>query len=459
MSSAFAADNQQIFAPNYLATSSETANGKELVWGPTLKSVQPITFNHEALRASAMSSSKSARARPQTVESAVINPESEMPRARPEVSSVVSFVAGFSTYSTTFDHVERHGNGNYSWFGHVDGSEFLSHFAVVDGSIAGEIWLPASTPGGFHYSLISRAGQRFLVQWNEVEVGRLLANDQKSSAPGSTMPMEMMTITIPVCAVAMKSFPLPPEREPYEQVNLLYVYDTTSVTWFGNYARETDPVAVEADLRAFLRASADHINLTLQNSKPGADYRVNLVRIEKVNYTSAGRLGDDITWAINSPEVAALRAFYGADSVGLWVGPPNPDWGGLAVGFNGGGLTPQFDGFHVNYVGGGGEVAAHEFGHIIGMQHQPEEPTVDPHPFFPFAYGHFVNGIFRDAMSYFIYALCPDSCPVVPIYSNPSVLVGGVPTGIPDKRENWRAITPAFLVVSQYHNRNECSEK
>lgn len=421
-------DASELFTKTYASSSPERVEGATAVLGPTL-SVDPMNFNLGVLfhpKVEAFRAKKFGA----TVELNV-DLEPEMVPAQ-----MVEFQVDGMFYKAILSHAEirsSSGRTDYSWSGYVQGSQFTTHFNVDGSGVAGEIYLPMSAPNGFHRSITTHDGTTFLVQWNEKVISQSLVNDQvKQLAIDAVINIEGPQLVGP-----------PRRRFSRDEtvIDLLYVYDTTSLACFGG-----SPEQALDGLKAQLRNAVDAINGTITDSKPVGKYRVRLVGMVPApgNYTSKGEPFEDLCWLSSSTEVGALR--NQADVVGLWVGVSN-SYSGLAIEYTGDSRSA----FHVICVSGGALVATHEFGHLLGMNHQPEFAPVPDQVPFSFAYGHYVNGIFADAMSYYSSRLCPNDCPAIPVYSCPHVLVdGGVPTGILNERENWRTIDITFPIVSKF---------
>jgi len=82
----------------------------------------------------------------------------------------------------------------------------------------------------------------------------------------------------------------------------------------------------------------------------------------------------------------------------------------------------------------------------MGLMHNPESATHTPA--FPYAFGHYVNGSFSTVMSFA--SSCGQGCPRVPHFSNPQVFFNNQPTGIPDARDNARALNNTAETVANF---------
>ena len=88
---------------------------------------------------------------------------------------------------------------------------------------------------------------------------------------------------------------------------------------------------------------------------------------------------------------------------------------------------------------------AHELGHNMGSQHNPENGSG---PTFPYAFGHYVNGSFRTVMSYA--DPCTSGCTRVAHFSNPVINYNGLATGIDNARDNARSINNTADSIANY---------
>lgn len=88
---------------------------------------------------------------------------------------------------------------------------------------------------------------------------------------------------------------------------------------------------------------------------------------------------------------------------------------------------------------------AHELGHNMGSQHNPENGSG---PTFPYAFGHYVNGVFRTVMSYS--DPCTSGCTRVAHFSNPVINYNGYATGIDNARDNARSINNTADSIANY---------
>ena len=400
---------------NNLATdvllSYSSAEPNNLYWDSTFKEVSAINFNPSVLPSGNGHKSFKKMA-----------------------TSGTTFQIDGADYKIVQEKFEERGLDNYSWFGYVEDSQFLSHFAVYNGAVAGEIWLP----NGGHRSVLTRGGQQFLVKWDEEEISRGLADDQipdfsfglgDTGAPGGTTHEIRRRLSSLSC---------PKGQELVWEKPLLYIYDTTALQWFRGD---------EDALQTFAQASADGVNAVHVNSLI-PNYRVRLAGVREVKYTSAGELSADAGWMQISEEVADLKAKTGAIEVGFIIGTTE----GMGVGLAGGGFADpdRHPPIHVFRAGGGVDTAIHEEGHNDGAGHQIED-WVGWMPA-PFAYDWFKDGLGRGIMAIWRSDLCPNDCLALPVLSNPNVFVNegrelglaGVPVGVPGKAENWRMPALAY---------------
>jgi hypothetical protein len=88
---------------------------------------------------------------------------------------------------------------------------------------------------------------------------------------------------------------------------------------------------------------------------------------------------------------------------------------------------------------------AHELGHNMGSQHNPENGSGAT---FIYGYGHYINGSYRTVMSYV--DPCSSGCTRRPYFSNPAVMFSGFPTGVVDARDNARSINNTADTIANY---------
>lgn len=416
-SASFAADDQLLFTPSYLPISSKTAEGKDLVWDKTFRSVQVINFNSDALVNVA---SKKVRLQTQS-----------------QTAASVSFVVGFDTYTAVLDHVEYREADNYSWFGRMEGSDFLSHFAIVKGAVAGEIWGP-----GWRRSVLTRnGGTTYLVEYDEAEVSRLLQHDQLDDSVLSSIAPQVIRKAASL-SDSRFSRVVPPRgcaatQVLVEQENLAYLYDESADEAFGRD---------ETRVHAFLQSLADGINAANANSNYPS-YRVNLVEVVKADgYTAGARLIDDYEWAENSsPQVAAIKEKHGHNTVIGFVVGSSPSAADTLAGQAFGDYTDfvrfGIDPFHLVRVGGGAIAAEHEWGHNQNMHHQKSDPAT-PQNVSPY-YGYVESGFGSDIMATYVAGEICDNCVRFQAFSNFNAFYKGKRIGALDASNAW-AIPLAF---------------
>lgn len=200
----------------------------------------------------------------------------------------------------------------------------------------------------------------------------------------------------------------------------------------------------EVGLEVTISQAVNQANIVFENSDVAMSF--NMLLATEIDYDESGVITSDLAWLEESEEVLLLRDSLGADLVSLVVeeatggcglapvtiGPFDIHWEESAY------AVMVFDCMIANYL------LAHEHGHNLGLRHDPQNDG-GLHPAYPWAFGHIVPGSFRTIMAYPHYCV-PDGsgedadCPLVPYFSNPDKLVEGVRVGIPDLRDNHRAL-------------------
>lgn len=162
--------------------------------------------------------------------------------------------------------------------------------------------------------------------------------------------------------------------------------------------------------------------------------------------------------ARNSANIQAERTAAGADVVSVLV-DSHVTLGVCGVAFvqrpgctlptatPGCGVGATFNAFAYNVVSQTCAIVtdafAHEFGHNLGGEHNPENGPTPAQASFPHSFGHFVNGAFETVMS----VRRPVGTPQILNFSNPNVVVGVQPTGVVGTRNNAltvNTLSPTF---------------
>ena len=206
---------------------------------------------------------------------------------------------------------------------------------------------------------------------------------------------------------------------------------------------------------------ADRIELEVEefneiNQNSGVDFRVELARSLRVNYTESHtrqshpevngwKASTDLLRLRNPSDgwmdrIHAERDLYDADMVILLV-DDIPDIVGQAYHV---GVDHQ-DAFCVMIWNSTGFTFAHEFGHLIGMWHDPKNSPKASSPVVPYSYGfaYVWTGAgpnFRTVMSYDSECRDAGGCRLIPAWSTPKVKYGpkNIPIGTAKTHDNAR---------------------
>lgn len=195
-------------------------------------------------------------------------------------------------------------------------------------------------------------------------------------------------------------------------------------------------------------------NLSYQNS--GVVHRLRLVKTLEVDYTETGSSSTDLTRlrAKNdkmADEVHAYRAAYGADIVSLIVERMDDACG---IGYLMTNVATSFTSSAFNVVARGCATGiyafGHEVGHNMGLRHDVyEDPGTTP---FPDAHGYVELGArFRTVMAYNDACTAQGfSCRRTANFSNPDILLEGVPTGLTATANAVRVLNSTRTTVAGF---------
>ncbi len=316
--------------------------------------------------------------------------------------------------------LERRGANDFTWLGRVDqgGGEVV--LTVKNGYLSGLVYGPAGV-----YQIIPQAA----------EVHRLVQLDHG---------------LFPECAGAVEPPPLlvpqellpQPKVDPLDRVEVMVLYTPQARSEAGGTAQ----------VEAVAQNAVDITNLAYANSQ--ITVRMYLVHTEEATRNDSGNISADLSWLSGNADVATLRNTHAADMVSLLVSN-----GGNACGVGyvqrspGSGFASSAFQVTALSCAVGNLSFAHEFGHNMGCEHNPEDSSAWPaNGSYPWSYGHWYSGNYRTVMSYA--NPCSGGCTRHPYFSNSNVMFQGQPTGILDQRENYRTINATAEYVTNFRQSN-----
>jgi hypothetical protein len=241
----------------------------------------------------------------------------------------------------------------------------------------------------------------------------------------------------PVKRVTVTPLSLTFSSSPRQVVDLLVFSTPAAEAQAGSKAALWNEIA----------AAVKQANEAYVNSQ--VNHRMRLLDIQSINYTEAAYvpgdnttgIGADILRLINKSDgyldgVHGIRDQVGADIVALIEAPAGSDpKGGISKTMHS--VSPSFesDAFCVvrrTVLNGTSFGLAHEIGHIMGCGHDHAQAVIDGADgggAYPYSYGYIFQAggtTYGDIMSY-----PPAGASRIPYFSNPDVLFGAVPTGVP----------------------------
>lgn len=327
--------------------------------------------------------------------------------------------------TVVFDRLQKHASDRFSWFGHLKGQpQEQVFFSAVKGHYAGSLF---TKTGVFEFTP---------VQKNHMRIAELITENfpECDGEKGINDAIENSEI----------------DSIDYQNQNAANIQNNSGVIDFDVMVLYT-PEAKQgaggtAAIEATAQAAVDGMNLSFINSQVNA--QANLSYTGMIQYNDSGDLSDDLTWLRNNASVAQLRTAYGADMVSLLV-----NGGGCGIGYVMRSPGPGFAGSAFQITGRGCAVGnltlAHEFGHNMGLEHNPENSSTDSDgASFPWSFGHYHDGSYRTVMSYS--SPCDSSCGRRQYFSNPDVLFNDLETGIDGERDNARTLGQTTSIIAAF---------
>jgi hypothetical protein len=302
------------------------------------------------------------------------------------------------TFTAIKDRMEKRGPNRYTWFGRIKGVKHSQVILTVEnGSLAGNITLD---------------GQMYQVR----DIGNGMHSVREIDQ--SAFPDEFPPIPIDVGPDELDA----PEGSMLDDGSIIDIMVAYTVA-----------AAVGGNIASEIQLAIDETNQSYANS--GINPTLRLVHTAQVSYTESGNIQTDLSRLKNPADgymdnVHSLRDTYGADMVSLWVA----NGGGFC------GIAYLMAIVSISFENYGFQVTArscatgyysfgHEFGHIQSARH---DWYVDPTNNSPYTYNHgYVDpgDAWRTIMAY--RDDC-GSCPRIQYWSNPDVLYGGIPMGVPE---------------------------
>lgn len=313
-------------------------------------------------------------------------------------------------------HHEPRSGKNMVWRGRLQ-ADAKSKVTLTfhDGVLIGHIQTGNDTfvirPGRRGRSKVERLNPAsFAPEWGHDRATR----GREMVPPLSKAPTDQATATTPPMAAATSVV----------EITLMSVYTAQA---------RAGATALNSTIQAQIQAAVDQANTAFINSNMVARYR--LVHTAEVAYIDSGNISTDLNWVTGNAAVASLRNTHAADMVSLIT---ENGGGYCGIGWVQRNPGPGFANYAFQVTARNclaNSTLAHEHGHNLGMEHDPSNSGTTPSgASYPWSFAHYVSGSFRTIMSYS--NSCSSSCPRILHYSNPDVLYNGIPTGIPDQRDN-----------------------
>jgi hypothetical protein len=306
----------------------------------------------------------------------------------------------------------------FSWFGHVVGkSQSKINFAVVDKSISGSIFLDDQV-----FEIVS-------LDNNKVRVIQLNLENFEACEGGIVVDQNNSPVTSFTSSTTKNT----------SAIDVLIVYSNNTLATLGSVA----------SIESLAQASIDNMNTSLANSQllAGVD-SIHLVAVVGIDRDESGDSNTELNWLRDDTNVINLRNQYGADMVSMLSATT-----GCGIGYVMRLPNAGFSSFAyqvTKYTCAVGNLTmAHEFGHNLGLEHNPENSVVWPDDgSYPYSYAQYHDGSYRTVMSYS--SPCTMGCTRRMYYSNPDVIFNSLATGVVDEKDNVRTLEQTTLIAVDF---------
>lgn len=223
-----------------------------------------------------------------------------------------------------------------------------------------------------------------------------------------------------------------PATDSGDRIDVLVVYT----------AAVRDAVGGDAQAQTLAQQSIDSTNTAYINSR--IRQRVRLVGAQLTALVETGSFSTELSNLRADAATATARNAVQADLVAMLT----TSTAACGIGYLMGTLPGNSANGHTvtaRTCAVGNLSFAHELGHNMGSQHNPENGSG---PTFPYGFGHYINGSYRTVMSYV--DPCTSGCTRVAYFSNPNVIFNGQPTGLDNARDNARSINNTADSIANY---------
>ena len=227
----------------------------------------------------------------------------------------------------------------------------------------------------------------------------------------------------------------------------------SGVHWIDVMIVYTSNVQVEAGGHAGVAARAHNdvpwTNRAFMNTAMPVRFR--LVAVKRMSLTEDPDMDDMLPATRGNSQVNNWRNQYGADMVGVYVS--QGQYCGLGYVMRNPGPTFERSAYQVTRFNCGAATYAHEHGHNMGMEHNPDNASASPsEASYPWSFGHGVaagGNSFRTIMAYA--AVCNgDPCPRIRSFSATGYIYNDIPIGVANSSENSRTGSLTAPVVAAF---------
>ncbi len=321
--------------------------------------------------------------------------------------------------SVVFEKLKFHNKNRFSWQGHLKGQpQEQLIISSVNGYYAGSLYTKS---GVFEFTSPARNTMRIA----ELALEEFPGCAGDDSAPTSTH----------------ADSDLPVQLGGTVEFDVMVLYTPQARDAAGGVS------AIEATAQA----AVDAMNLSFTNS--GVDAEGTMTYTGLIDYDDTGDSSADLSWVRSDSTVATLRTAYGADMVSLLVNSMSGCGRGYVMRSPGPGFSGSAFQVTKRSCAVGNLSFAHEFGHNMGLEHNPEDSSVGGTPAsasYPWSFGHYHNGSYRTVMSYS--AQCASGCTRRQYFSNPDVQFNGLDSGIDGSRDNARSLDLTAPIIAAFRS-------